>query len=99
MLPHHRPAEKDGHTFNRAGKRKRRPERVVCAAAELGWGAGCDVCSGGARAATIRPSGSAIFLASFTLSVDTVTGRPLIQLRSWVVALLVSCWIRAAEAK
>jgi len=48
VLPHHPPAEKDGHTLNRAGKRTRRPEQVVCAAAGLGWGAGRDVCFGGA---------------------------------------------------
>jgi len=34
--------------LNRAGKRTRRPEQVVCAAAGLGWGAGRDVCFGGA---------------------------------------------------
>ena len=59
MIPHHSLAEKDAHTLNRDGKRMRRPERVVRAAGglgALGCGAGCDVCSGGAQAVTVRPS-------------------------------------------
>jgi len=57
MFPHHPLAEKDAYTLNRAGKWMRRPERVVSAAGglgALGCGAGCDVCSGGARAVTVR---------------------------------------------
>ena len=49
IFPHLPLAEKVAHTLNRAGKRTRRPERVVTAAGGLGGldcGAGCDVCSG-----------------------------------------------------
>ena len=59
MFPHLPLAENDANTLNRAGKRTRRPERVVTAEGglgALGCGAGCDVCSGGARAVTVRPS-------------------------------------------
>jgi len=57
VSPHHRTAEKGAHTLNRAGKRTRRPERVVRVVGGLGvldCGAGCVDCSGGVRAFTVR---------------------------------------------
>ena len=53
--------EKDAYTLNRAEKRTQQPEQVVCMAGGLGalaCGAGCDVCSGDARAVTVQSSGS-----------------------------------------
>ena len=49
VSPHHPPAEKGAHTLNLAGKRTRRPERVVRAAGGLhvlDSGAGCDTVPG-----------------------------------------------------
>ena len=81
---HHPPAENNGQTLNRAGKRTRRPERVFCVAAGscvLDCGAICFACSGGARAVAVWPSVSPVMEAGLTLSVDTVTGRPFMGIR------------------
>ena len=78
------PAEKDVHTLNRAGKRTRRPGRVVCLAAwscVLDCGAVRVACCGGARAVAVRPSVSAVMMARLTLAVDAVTGRPFMGIR------------------
>ena len=61
VSPHHPPAEKGTHTLNRAGKRARQPERVVSVAGGLSavdCGAGCEDCSGDARAVMVRLSDS-----------------------------------------
>jgi len=63
VSPHHPSAEKGVYTLDRAGKRTRQPERVISVAGGfglLGCGAGCDDCSGGVRAVTVRLSGSAM---------------------------------------
>jgi hypothetical protein len=82
MSPHHPLAKNGAYTLNRAGKRTCRPELVVSVAGGLGFGTGCVLCSGGVRVVTVRSSGSTIKYAGLTLSVDTVTGRPFMEMRS-----------------
>ena len=79
------PAENDAQTLNGAGNRTRRPERMVCVTAGscvLDCGAVCFASFGGARAFAVWPADSAMMETGLTLSVDTVTGRPFMAIRT-----------------